>query len=101
MTLTQQIEHIREDRFRNEIVIHDVTQGFFPAIISNSIEEGKSKRIIAIHLLPMEQSPGGSMNCDTGRFIRRSYEMGIEVKLSQNGNTLATSYAAYDEKSNK
>ena len=96
MIITQQIEHIREDRYRNEITITDIPQGYFPAIISNTADAEQPNRKIAITLMPLEQSAGGTMNCNTGRFQRREQETGIQVSLSRDGEELMSSYVSYD-----
>lgn len=96
MTITQEIEHIRADRYRNEITITGIPSGYFPAIISNTADTEQPNREITITLMPLEQSPGGTMNCNTGRFQRRKQETGIQVSLSQHEEKLMSSYASYD-----
>lgn len=100
MTITQTIRpkntHAGE-AYECGIDITDVPKGYFPAIMSQNFTEDNVYREIQVELLPLEQSPGGSMFCSTRRHKRGDQEKFIKVKVSKEGEAVVEHVQAYEE----
>lgn len=99
MTITQSIRPKMTHQgsaYECEIEITDVPQGYFPAIIGRTFSEDNSEREIQVDLLPLEQSPGGTMTCNTRRHKRKEQEQFIKVKVSKEGVEMASNVKAYE-----
>lgn len=95
MNVSQQINHINENNYDDDITITDVAKGYFLAVTSITLPEGSATREVTVQLLPLEQAPGGTRTTNTGLFIRKAGEDQIKVTVQQDGNTLAENTTSY------
>jgi len=96
MTVSQQLNHVNENLYDDDITITDIPQGNFPAVIANNFTEGSTTREISVSIMPLEQAPGGTINCNTGIFPKGSGETTVKVTVKDiNGSELATNTANY------
>ncbi|MEL7220224.1 MAG: hypothetical protein AAGJ93_02830, partial [Bacteroidota bacterium] len=96
MTVSQQINQIQDNSYDDDIIINGIPQGFFPAVIDNSITDGSTTREISVLIMPLEQSPGGTMSCNPGLFTKGSSETSIQVTVKDDsGKELASNTTDY------
>ncbi len=95
MNVSQQINHINDNSYDDDITVTDVPKGHFLAVTSISLPEGSNTREITVDILPLEQAPGGTRTTNTGLFIRKADETQIKVTVQQDGNTLAENTTSY------
>jgi len=95
MDLSQQLNHVNESTYDDDISITGITKGYFPAVTSNSIADGNSIRKVTVELMPLEQAPGGTMMANTGLYKRKDSETAVEVTLMQDGKEVASNTTSY------
>lgn len=96
MTVSQQLNNVNENFYDDDITITDIPQGNFPAVIANNLAEGSTTREISVSIMPLEQAPGGTMNCNPGIFSKGDSESAVKVTVKDmNGSELATNTTNY------
>ncbi|WP_020536783.1 hypothetical protein [Lewinella cohaerens] len=95
MNVSQQINHVNENNYDDDITVTDVPKGYFLAVTSITLPEGSATREVTVQLLPLEQAPGGTRTTNTGLFVRKAGEAQIKVTVQQDGNTLAENTSNY------
>ena len=96
MTVSQQINHIQDQEYDDDITVTEVPKGYFMAITANNPPaQGGTTREIRVDLMAAEWAPGGTRSTNTNVLIRQSGETAIQVKV-YNGSTLeAENTASY------
>lgn len=87
MTVSQQINHINDQNYDDDITVTGVPKGYFVAVTANSFGGGSNTREVKVELLPLGHAPGGTGYSNTGLFMRQSGENAICAKV-YNGGTL-------------
>jgi hypothetical protein len=95
MKVSQQLNHINDHNYDDDIFITGIPKGYFPAVTDISISTGSKTRKISVELLPLEQAEGGAMNVNSGLFIRKSDEEEVSITVSQDGKALASNTMRY------
>lgn len=95
MNVSQQINHVNENSYDDDITVTDVPKGYFLAVVSMNVPEGGDTREITVDLLPLEQAPGGTRTTNSGLFQRNPDENSIKVTVQQDGKTLAENTTDY------
>lgn len=95
MNVSQQINHINDNSYDDDVTVTDVPQQYFLAVTSINLPEGSTTREVTIDLLPLEQAPGGTRTTNTGLFVRQPNETSIKVTVQQDGKALAENTTNY------
>jgi len=95
MDASQQLNHVNEKNYDDDISVSGIPPGFFPAVTSNVLPEGSDTREVRIEIMPLEQSPGGVMPVNTGLYVRQDKESCVKVTVNQDGKEIATNTANY------
>ncbi len=95
MNASQQLNHINENSYDDDITVTDVPKGQFLAVTANSLPDGSDTREISVELLPLEQAPGGTRIVNTGLYIRKENERSVKVTVMENGKELAANTTNY------
>jgi len=96
MDASQQFNHVNENNYDDDVTISGIPKGYFPAITSNVVPEGSDTREVIVDIMPLEQSPGGTMPVNTGLYIRQEKESCVKVTVLQDGKEIATNTANYN-----
>lgn len=95
MNVSQKLNHVDNNYYDDDITTTDIPKGYFPAVTAMTLPEGSDTREITVMLLPLEQSPGGTMPTNTGLYRRRPDENAVKVTVQQDGKDLATNTTNY------
>ena len=95
MTINQVIHHVNEMTFDDDISIVDTPKGYFPAVTSNNLPGDGATREIRVDLLPLDQSPGGKMDVNSGLFVKGADETAVRVVVYQDDQQVAENTASY------
>ncbi len=95
MTVSQQLNHINENNYDDQITIYDIPKGHFPAIVSNTLAQGSATREMTVEIMALEQSAGGTMGTNSGLYIRGADETAVKVVVQENGKQVAEITQSY------
>lgn len=95
MNVSQQFNHINENNYDDDISITDIPQGHFLAVTANKLADGSNTREIHVMIMQLEQSPGGTMQCNPGLYIKGADETAVKVTVTQDGQEVATNTTNY------
>ena len=95
MQVSQQINHVNDNNYDDDITVTDVPQGQFLAITSNSIASGASTREIGITLMDLEQAPGGTRTINSSLYVRQDSETAVKATVYRDGKELASNTQSY------
>lgn len=95
MNVSQNLNHLNDNNYDDDITVNGIPKGYFPAVTSNTISEGSSTREIGVMLLELEQSAGGTMSTNSGLYVRLGGESAVKVTVSQDGNEVASNTQSY------
>ena len=95
MNVSQVLNHINENNYDDDITITDIPKGHFPAVTSITLPQGSNTREIRVDILPMEQIDGGTMNVNSGLFVRGADETAVKATVYQDGKELASNTQSY------
>lgn len=95
MTISQQLNHVNDASYDDEITITDVAKGHFPAATGNTLPEGSTTREIRVDIMPLEQAPGGTMTTNPGLYAKGANETEVKVTVYQDGAAVGENTQAY------
>ena len=96
ITVSQQLNHINENNYDDDITVHNVPKGYFPASTGNILPEGSATREITVSLFPLEQSEGGNLTTNPGLYVKGPDETAVKVTVKdENGKDLAENTTSY------
>lgn len=95
MTISQKITNVNDNSYEDEITITDIPKGYFPASTGNSLPAGATTREIRVEIMPLEQSPGGTMDTNPGLYIKGANETAVKVTAYQDGVVVAENTQSY------
>ncbi len=95
MNVSQQLNHINENNYDDDITVSDVPKGYFPAVVSNTLAEGSTPREITVDLFPLEQSDGGTMSVNSGLYVKGPDETAVKATVKQDGKEVADNTTSY------
>lgn len=95
MTVTQDLNHVNDNTYEDEVTITDIPKGYFPAATGNSLPEGSSTREVRVDILPLEQSPGGTMHTNPGLYVKGADETAVKVTVYEDGKVMAENTQNY------
>ncbi|MEL6863478.1 MAG: hypothetical protein AAFP19_03620 [Bacteroidota bacterium] len=96
MNVSQNIVHINENSYEDEITVTDVPNGHFIAVISNTAPaEGSTQREMVVSIMPLEMENQGTQTTNSGLFVKTADETSIKVTVQQDGKSLADNVQSY------
>ena len=97
MQVSQHLENINEQNYEDEITITDIPRGFFPAVTAMSSPDGGTTRDISVTIMALEMSEGGTMNVNSGLFVKNPDETAVKVTVFDfSGKELADNTISYN-----
>jgi len=95
ISVSQQLNHINENNYDDDITINDIPKGHFAAVVGISISPGETTRSVTVDLLPLEQSDGGTQTVNTGLYVRQPDENAVRVTVKDNLKEVAENMTSY------
>ena len=95
ITVSQQLNHINENNYDDDITVTNVPKGHFAAVVSVLISPGETTRSVTVDLLPLEQSDGGTQTVNTGLYVRQPDENDVRVTVLDNRKEVAENMTSY------
>lgn len=84
---SQNLENVEESQWSN-VITAEVPKGNFIAITSNKVEEGSSQRVITVEEMELDVAEGGTLETETGVFVRQEGETSVKVVLTDDGKEI-------------
>lgn len=95
MEVSQQLNHVNDDTYDDDITVSGIEKGHFPAVTSTKKPEGSNTREITVEIMALEQAPGGTMQANPGLYRRQPDEIAVKVTVMQNGQEMANNTTNY------
>ena len=95
MNVSQQLNHIQENQYDDDITVSGLPTGYFPAVTGITLPEGATTREISVQLLPLEQQRESTMVVNSGLYVKSPDETAVKVTVSQDGKEVAENTQNY------